>query len=57
MLYCYATKPPTWNDNYNYAPFKNGVKTEATLYVPSRCGTAYKSSDWGDYFKNIIEMD
>ena len=52
VLYCYATKPPSL-----YNPFYSGIKTGATLYVPARCGAAYKSSGWENYFKNIVEMD
>ena len=55
VLYCYATTPPTL---YHYKnPFYSGATLGATLYVPARCGSAYKTSDWGDVFKKIIEMD
>lgn len=55
VLYCYATTPPTL---YHYKnPFYGGATLGATLYVPARCGSAYKTSDWGDVFKKIIEMD
>ena len=47
--YCYATTPPLGEI---YATGK-----DATLYVPARCGAAYKASDLGSYFGNIIEMD
>ena len=30
---------------------------QTILHVPERCGSAYKSSDWGSYFMNIVEMD
>ena len=53
-LYCYATTPPTVS--YSYDPFPK-YGTETTLYVPERCGTKYKSSSWGSYFKTIKEMD
>jgi len=52
-IYCYATTPPSYYSD----TFKEGKKTEATLYVPARCGAVYKSSNWGYYFKNIVEMD
>ncbi|MBQ8520222.1 MAG: leucine-rich repeat protein [Bacteroides sp.] len=52
--YCYAPTPPTLA---SYA-FYNGLGTDAILYIPIRGGgSVYKSSDWGDYFTNIIEMD
>lgn len=50
--YCYATTPP----NLGYTSF-NSITSDATLYVPARCGSAYNTSDWGDYFTNIKEMD
>ena len=49
-FYCYATTPP------QIYPFY-GINSSATLYVPARCGSAYKSSDWGNHFKNIKEID
>ena len=50
--HCYATTPPelSYRD-----PFED--ISDATLYVPTRCGAKYKASDWGDSFKNIIEKD
>lgn len=27
-----------------------------TLYVPARCSTIYKESDWEGYFSNIVEI-
>lgn len=51
--YSYNTTPP-YNDELT---FRNGIKSDATLYVPARCGSAYKSSNWGKYFSNIVEMD
>lgn len=61
----YATTPPnlvtgkhsngfggyTYTDAFYRAEFK-----DSKLYVPERCGSAYKTSKWGS-FKNIIEMD
>ena len=51
--HCYATTPPelSYRD-----PFED-IASDATLYVPTRCGAKYKASDWGDSFKNIIEKD
>ena len=57
LLYCYATTPPTFNTNRYNLPFNKELVKGATLYVPVRCGAKYKSSDWGTYFENIIEMD
>lgn len=51
--YCYATTPP----KLSYRNPFEGIISGATLYVPARCGTEYKKSDWGDSFKNIVEMD
>ena len=48
--YCYATTPPSGTI---YARKENSP----TLYVPARCGAAYKTSEFGAYFENIIEMD
>ena len=59
--YSYATTPPNLSKSSGsyiyYKAFYPGVKEGAKLYVPARCGTEYKSSRWGEYFKNIIEMD
>ena len=53
-VYCYAQYPPSLSiDNTIFA----GINSEATLYVPARCGSEYKSSSWGNYFKKIIEME
>ena len=61
----YATTPPNlattrynspfWGTIYVDA-FYNASFKDSKLYVPERCGTAYKTSKWGR-FKNIIEMD
>ena len=52
-FYSYATEPPgTYHE-----PFGKKISDAAILYVPARCGAAYKSSYWSNYFKNIIEMD
>ena len=59
--YSYATTTPNLSNSSGsyiyYKAFYPGVKEGAKLYVPARCGTEYKSSRWGEYFKNIIEMD
>ena len=52
-LYCYATTPPTFGD---YLPFPSYGKG-TTLHIPAQCGEQYKSSDWGSYFKTIVEME
>ena len=52
ICYCYATNPP----NLAGTPFYN-IKSNATLYVPTRCGAAYNSSWWSSGFSKIIEMD
>ena len=53
-VYCYATTPPECGDSV----FEDPSNTGATLYVPLRCGAKYKSSrSWGNYFKNIKEME
>ena len=51
--YCYASTPPYLTSD----SFYDGVEEGATLYVPARTGSAYKSSNWGRYFTNIVEMD
>lgn len=51
--YCYALTPPSLN-RYTFGYDDVGGET---LYVPARKGSAYKTSDWGRYFTNIIEMD
>ena len=53
--YCYAATPPSLGDHIFYAPTFN--RSASTLYVPARCGSAYKTSTWGQYFINIKEMD
>ena len=64
--YSYATTPPTLLTEKAYNPyygdfyidaFFNSSCKDAILYVPARCGSAYKTSAWGKYFKNIVEMD
>jgi len=60
---CYATTPPELKrkltygyENSNSSFFSNEVKN-ATLYVPARCGSAYKTSTWGQFFNKIKEKD
>ena len=55
--YCYASTPSSMTYKGSYLSFHNGVEEGATLYVPTRCGAAYKASSWGKYFTYIIEMD
>lgn len=62
-FYCYATTPPSIKRKFTYG-YENSDSSiwstdvgEATLYVPARCGAAYKTSAWGGVFKNIKEMD
>ena len=52
VCYCYAKEVP-----HVYPDTFANIKTGATLYVPAKCGTKYKSSKWNENFKNIIEMD
>ena len=62
-FYCYATTPPSIKREFTYGYENSGSSIwstdvgEATLYVPARCGAAYKTSAWGGVFKNIKEMD
>lgn len=56
-LYCYVTEPPTLDYDRERSPFYEGLKIGATLYVPTGCVATYKSSDWGEVFDNIIEME
>ena len=56
-VYCYATNPPNIYTSYYSTPPMYTFKKTNTLYVPSRCGQAYKSSSWNNCFSNIIEMD
>lgn len=54
-IYCYATTPPVINTTDSYSSFDK-YEDNTTLYVPKGCSSKYKSS-WGNYFKNIKEMD
>ena len=55
-FYCHATTTPSINTSTVYFSFPT-YGDNTTLHVPAQCGSAYKSSDWGSYFKNIVEMD
>ena len=60
-FYCYATTPPDITKEietlrYYYA-FGSTYGDQTILYVPERCGPKYKSSKWGEFFKNIVEMN
>ena len=50
-VYCYMTTPP-----YIFRTFDNISKNNC-LYVPTGCSSSYRSSDWGKYFNNIVEME
>ena len=50
-IYCYANTPPELGDGV----FSSNVNK--TLYVPVGSSLKYKSSDWGNYFRNIIEIE
>ena len=55
-FYCYATTPPELPTYEHHAVFDD-YDDKTTLYVPARCGSKYKSSTWGWFFRNIKEMD
>ena len=48
---CHSTKPPKLYNN----PFPNELYSKGTLYIPIGSKTAYQSSEYWNYFKNIIE--
>lgn len=56
-FYCHSTIPPVINDDRSSEKSFDIYGEKTTLYVPMRCGTKYKSSNWNNYFNNIIEMD
>ena len=39
-----------------YGKIFSELKLRATLHVRKGCVEAYKSSDWGNYFPNIVEL-
>lgn len=55
--YSYATTPPYLVDSSVSVDHFGGIKTDAILRVPERCGNAYKESVWNRYFSDILEMD
>ena len=55
-FYCHATTPPSLDPSSSVRSFPT-YGDQTTLHVPARCGSTYKSSNWGSYFKNIVEMD
>lgn len=55
-----AWKEPFYHNQNNYGNVRKShskLSDGTNLYIPDRCGAAYKSSQWGSAFKNIIEMD
>ena len=50
-VYCYATTPPSLGSYAFYSIGKN-----PTLYVPSQSVSAYQSSEWSKYFRNILPI-
>ena len=56
-IICYATTPPSIIRSVETGSFPRGLEEKVKLYVPARCGATYKSSSWGLYFNDIIEMD
>jgi hypothetical protein len=53
-FYTLTSTPPEL-DTY-YGRIFSELKLRATLHVPKGCVEAYKSSRWGDYFPNIVEI-
>lgn len=51
-VWCYATNPPGLG---SYAFYSIG--SNPTLYVPSASVSAYQSSSWANYFRNILPID
>jgi hypothetical protein len=49
-----TSTPPELDKFYGY--IFSELKLRATLHVRKGCVEAYKSSDWGDYFPNIVEL-
>lgn len=51
---CYATTPPLWEtNNTGFRPF---IHTDATVYVPFGCKTAYDNDFYWHIMTNIVEM-
>ena len=55
---CLAKMPPSIGSFYTF-PETFNISPDAKLYVPVGSGSAYKSSEWKNYFKqdNIIEKE
>lgn len=49
-IYCYATTPPSIGQIESFGG-------RVTLYVPKGCKAVYDTSDWANYFSNIVEME
>lgn len=56
--YCYVNIPTRLTLDKNWGTFE-GISKDAKLFVPSGSGSAYRTSDWAQFFdeKNIFEMD
>lgn len=50
-IYCYATTPPS----VTASTFTN-MAADVTLYVPYESLSAYKNSNWANYFSNILPI-
>lgn len=46
-----------YGNHYDGTSFLNGIKEGAILYVPLRSLDKYTSSNWGEEFDNITEMN
>ena len=57
-IYCHASTPPQLSP-YGYSEMNfNSVNGDlAKLYVPKGKKTVYQESEWGKYFKNILELE
>lgn len=51
-IWCYATTPPS----VTASTFTN-MAADVTLYVPYKSLSAYQSSTWANYFRNILPID
>ncbi len=64
-VYCLSDVPPTleyvnlWDDDLeeSYVECRVFSYTGATLFVPRGKVSAYQSSSWSRFFKNIVELD
>lgn len=56
--YCYVNIPTRLTLDKNWGTFE-GISEDAKLFVPSGSGSAYRTSDWAQFFDeiNIIEMN